>query len=181
MPSQIAGQWNRAVPASIDDWRRSLVLVAIGAFALLLGVLLYLTDRPAAHAVLIPSVPALASGGRLFGVIGQWMPTFVHTFAFSLFTAAALPWCSTPRYGSCVAWCAVNVAFEIGQHRHIGPLLAEALTEHLGRSPLPRALANFFARGTFDSGDIAAAFVGAFAAAAVLYIVQPGRERPYAR
>jgi hypothetical protein len=155
------------------------LLVAPGCLALAVGLLVYLTDRDASRAVLIPSVGALAAS-NVFGMFGQWLPSFVHTFAFSLFTAAALPSRLAARYGACAAWCAVNVAFEAGQHPQVGARLAEALQRGFGRTALTRPLANYFLRGTFDGNDIVAAVLGAVAAAAVLRLVQGLPENDHA-
>jgi hypothetical protein len=146
------------------------VLVAIGSLGLAVGLLVYMTDRDAAHAMLFPTIAALDTG-PVFGVLGPWLPSFVHTFAFSLFTVAALPSRSAWRYRACAAWCAVNVAFEMAQHLHVSVRLAEALEGGFGPASLTRPLANYFLRGTFDVGDIAAATAGALAAAGVLYLV----------
>jgi hypothetical protein len=144
--------------------------VAIGSLALAVGLLVYMTDRDAAHAMLFPAVAALDSG-PVFGILGLCLPSFAHPFAFSLFTAAALPSRSAWRYCACAAWCAVNVAFEMGQHPRVNAPLAEALQGSFGPTLLTRPLANYFLRGSFDVGDIAAATAGALAAAGVLYLV----------
>jgi len=162
-----------------DPWRRPVLMTAAGCLTLAFGLLVYLLDRPPSQAVLIPSIAALA-GTRLFGVVGQWLPSFVHPLAFSLFTAAALPSRATPPYGACASWCAVNVAFEIGQHRQISGRLAAALHDCFGESPRARALANYFVHGTFDIGDIVAAVLGALAAAAVLRLAQSIMEKSHA-
>jgi hypothetical protein len=153
--------------STFDAWGRRTALLAVGCLGLATGVVVYLTDRDAAHAILIPTVVRL-SGRHLFGSVGLWLPSFVHPFAFSLFTAAALRPRSTPRYGVCAAWCAVNIAFEIGQHALLARHLAELLYGTLGYTSLARSLANYFVRGTFDIGDIAAALLGAVAAAGVM-------------
>ena len=160
------------------DWE-VVLLAAIACLALAVGVLVYLTDRDTSHAVLIPAVGALA-GSHLFGALGQWLPSFVHPFAFSLFTAAALPPRSASRYGACAAWCAVNVAFELGQHPRVSARLAEALQGSFAQTALTRPLANYFLRGTFDVGDIVAAVIGAFAAAGVLHFMQRASENDHA-
>lgn len=148
--------------------RRPGLLVATGSLALLVGVLVYLADRDASRALLIPAIAALA-GHPMYGVWGQWLPSFVHPFAFSLFTAAALPERSTPSYGACVVWCAINLAFEIGQHPAFKAGLVDALQGDVGRFWPTRAVANYLLRGTFDAGDIVAALCGALTAAAVLH------------
>lgn len=179
MSDAIVHQRNSLAPASTDGWERPAVLVVAGCLAVALGLLVYAADRPAGHALLIPAFPAFMAG-RLFGTLGQWLPSFVHPFAFSLFTAAALSSRATPWYEACIAWCAVNVAFEVGQHPQISARLATVIDDVLGQSPPARALANYFVHGTFDIGDIVAAVLGALAAAAVLRLTQSFLERHHA-
>ena len=95
-----------------ESRNRDALLAALACLALAMGVLVYLADREPSHAALIPSVQVLAAS-HLFGTLGQWLPSFVHPFAFSLLAAAALPPRMARRYGACAAWCAVNVLFEI--------------------------------------------------------------------
>lgn len=146
------------------------VFLVIAIMALAVGLLVYMADRVAAPPLLMPAF-ALLGTGALFGVLGQWLPSFVHPFAFGLLTAAVLPPRSAWRYGACAAWGAVNVAFEVGQHPSISTPLAAALHGAFGASPPARALANYFVLGTFDRGDIVAAVLGALAAAALLRVV----------
>lgn len=159
--------------------RRAAVLAGIGCVAFEVGLLLYLTDRVGWQALLLPALAAL-TGGNVFGALGQWLPSFVHPFSFSLFTAAALPPASAPRHGACVAWAAVNIAFELGQHPRVSASLAEAMQGGLSGMPLAQALARYFIDGTFDSGDIVAALLGALAASAVLHLVHRDREHNHA-
>ena len=132
------------------------------------GVLLYLTDRQFSRALLIPAVQGLA-GLHLFGAVGLWLPSFVHTFSFSLFTATALGLGPVPRCGACAAWCLVNVAFEFGQHTQLKAHWADALQGGWAAAPGAWPLFQYFLRGTFDVADVAAAVAGAVAAAAVLH------------
>ena len=148
-------------------------------------MLVYLTDRSVSHVQLMPTMPRLAlwAGQPVFGAIGQWLPSFVHPLAFSLLTVAALPaheTPATPRYAVCVAWGAVNVVFELGQHAAVREPLAAALQDVLGRAPPVRWLASYFLRGTFDIGDLVAAVLGALAAAVVLHRLQPQPDRHHA-
>ena len=153
----------------------SAAMASVASVALLLGALVYLTDRDASQALLIPDLGA-RSASRLFGALGQWLPSFVHPLAFSLFTAACLPAWAGPRYGACAAWGAVNIAFEIGQHPQLRALWADALRAGEAPAAWIQALARYFARGTFDHGDIVAAVLGALAAAAVLRILCKERK-----
>lgn len=176
--ARIAESANRHSTAGSSNGSAVVLLPAIGCLALVLGLLVYLTDRDAGHAVLIPTFGALA-GRNLFGGLGQWLSSFVHPFAFSLFTAASLPSRSAWRYGACAAWCAMNVAFEVGQHPHVSARLAEVLQASLGQSSLTRTLTNYFLRGSFDVGDIVAAVVGSMVAAGVLCLVQRESENDH--
>ena len=155
------------------------LLVMMGSIALALGLTVYLTDRNASHAVLIPGVAALA-GSNVFGALGQWLPAAVHPFAFGLFTAAVLPPRSAWRYGACAAWCVVNLAFELGQHPLVSGYVAGALQAGSGQSVPGRMLANYFLHGTFDGADMLAAVLGAVAAAAVLRRMQQVQEIDHA-
>ena len=175
-----AGSANRAKLARIKGWGRSASVAGIGCVAFAVGLLVYLTDRDSSKAALIPTVAWLA-GSKVFGALGGWLPSFVHTFAFSLFTAAVLPERAVPRYGVCVVWFAVNVGFEIGQHPQISVRLAEVLQGAFGGIPLTQPLASYFVHGTFDPGDIVAALLGAMAAAAALRLMHRGRKENHAQ
>jgi len=151
-------------------------LVAVGAFALAIGVVVYLTDRRGPLATLASALGA-STGHHLFGDLGQWLPSFVHPFAFSLFTAAVLPRRSAWQYAGCVGWGAVNIAFEVGQHPRFSAAWAGALQTAFGSSPWVQRVANYFTLGTFDGSDIVAAILGSLAAAAVLWLGRPRWEK----
>lgn len=128
------------------------VLVAVACSALATGLIVYVADRASTPPALIAPF-VLGSVGPLFGSIGQWLPSFVHPFGFSLLTAATRPRDAAPAYDACLAWWAVNVIFETGQHPQFHLL-----------------------RGTFDVGDLLAATLGALAAAAVIRLVRRQEE-----
>lgn len=146
------------------------VLVLMGCAALGFGLLVYLADRDLARSALIPAAAALTVG-PLAGTLGLWLPSFVHPFAFSLFTAAARHRSAPPAYGACAAWWAADVAFEVGQH----PAVSTPVAAWLARAPdsvwFARVLADYFARGIFDPLDLLACTLGALAAAGVLLVV----------
>jgi hypothetical protein len=146
---------------------------------LAVGMLVYMADRDPVHAALFPTIAAL-HGGAVFGVLGAWLPSFVHPFAFSLFTAAALPAHLGWRLAACVSWGAVNVAFEVGQHPHVSASLADWLQSGDAPTWPAQALSNYFLRGTFDVADIGAALLGAAAAAGVLCWMRGPLEKHHA-
>ena len=153
--------------AQVRTMRNSASLAAGGVAALAVGLLVYLCDRGASSTALLPASWALA-GGPMFGALGAWLPSFVHPLAFSLFTAALLPPRAAPAYGVCAGWCAVNLAFEVGQHPSVSGALGHGVQDAFGNGPMSTALARYFVRGTFDVADAVAAVLGSLAAAAVM-------------
>lgn len=139
-------------------WRWPVLLVAAAGAALALGVAVYTTGRAG------------------FGPLGGWLPTWAHTFAFSLLTAAVLPPRSAARYGGCAVWCTLNLAFEIGQHPQLGGPLAQTLQAGFGNGAPVRRLAAYFVHGSFDRMDLLAALAGALMAAAALTQAPRGME-----
>jgi hypothetical protein len=142
----------------------------LGALALAIGLLVYLTGRDAAHAQWIPAVPALA-GTLSFGTAGAWLPSLVHVLGFGLLTAALVP--ASVRTATCAAWCAVDRAFELGQHSQMAPLLSGWLLQLPVSVPGADALGRYFSRGTFDPRDLLACVAGAVLAAAILRLDRP--------
>jgi hypothetical protein len=165
--------------ADVESRRQPAILALIASLALALGLVVYLADRDATSAMLIPNIAAFGHG-NLFGALGQRLPSFIHPFSFSLFTAAVLSPRPTPRYGACIAWGAVNVAFEVGQHPLVSARLTEVLLGPLHGLPLVEPLARYFVRGTFDWGDIAAALLGMVSAGVVLHFTCRGEEDEHA-
>jgi hypothetical protein len=155
-----------------------MLLVGAGCAALSIGVLVYLADRAAQHAVLMPDI-AVFGVRNLFGVLGQCLPSFVHALAFSLFTAAVLKPGSTARLGACGFWGAVNVAFEVGQHPAFSPMWAAALLGEAGNWAIAPCVLNYFLHGTFDPQDVCAAVLGASAAGVFLRFVDPKLGAPH--
>jgi hypothetical protein len=152
------------------------VLIAAAGLQLGLGLLVYLADRGSSHVALLRWLP-LAGGHAVFGVLGQWLPSFVHACAFGLLTAAALPAVPALRLGACAVWGAADVAFELGQHPILSPWLASTLHHAFGTGPLTRALSNYFVHGTFDIGDVAAAVLGALAASLLVMLLRSMEDR----
>src|SRR5690349_18279042 len=86
------------------------LMLLFAGLALGLGLLVYLADREATGAMLLPRAAALGTG-PLFAAAGAWLPSFIHPFAFGLLSAAALPRRNRPAYGAVVGWWAVDLAF----------------------------------------------------------------------
>lgn len=148
-----------------------------GLLALALGLLLYWVERDASRTLLIPRFDTLQARGTL-PVISGWLPSLLHTLAFGLLTAAAMPRRRAWRLGAVAAWAVVNVAFEIGQHPTIASTLTNALLDRAEPGLVVQALAAYVHYGRFDPNDIAAAVAGAAVAAASLLLLDRSRGAP---
>jgi hypothetical protein len=152
--------------ASPTGW----ALCLVAALVLALGTAVYLTDRNPAQAQWIPAVPALA-GRQLFGVGGQWLPSFVHPFAFALVSAAALPHTARHAAAACLAWAGINLLAELGQHAVFKPLWADLLHGGSATAAPLQWLARYELHGRFDPGDLVAIVLGAASAALLLRVL----------
>jgi hypothetical protein len=154
-------------------------LVAAAAGALALGIVVYLVDRPAGSAQLLPAAWHAARPLGVFGPFGSVVPDLAHAFALSVLTGL-LARTRRAAAAACVAWWLVDSLLEVAQWQ----VAAQALRPHL-----PAFVATYLQRGTFDVADLAAIALGAWLAYALLARVQlavgPGpaarrraRERP---
>jgi hypothetical protein len=145
-----------------------LLLLSVAALTLLLAALVYVVDRPAGSAYLAPSWWAPHGPSRsLFGAVGDWLPSFAHAFAFTVFTGAVLP---ATRWRAWLAgglWSAIGTSLEIGQHPALSQQLAAALPGWFASVPVLDHLGGYWRRGTFDVRDLIAVLAGC-ASAAVL-------------
>ena len=126
-------------------------LFALGFTALLLGVLVYALERPAGSVAILPA--GLMPGGAFLGPLAGPLPTFLHTFAFALMTAAFLTPTRRARLAACGVWAVINFAFEVSQH------------------PAFMELTGFGMHGAYDPLDLLAALAGALVA--YLFLQRP--------
>ena len=114
---------------------------------LAMGALVYSLERPADSVLFLPAALSLHDGQTyLPPLLGGPLPSFLHSLAFSLMTAAMLG--PGPRNAAlaCAAWAAINTLFEFSQY----PLFAN--------------LTGVGMAGIFDPLDLMAALLGALAA-----------------
>lgn len=149
-----------------DIVRTALFCVAI--LALICGVIVYIfvRDTPSLYLLTLlefgqtdslqsadetPSALLLFTGS---------LPTAVHTFAFTVFTALALGVSRRSHVVfACFFWAAINTAFEFSQVADVCPDLLL-----LNQSLLGRVSCNYISAGTFDWLDIGSVILGSFAA-----------------
>jgi hypothetical protein len=137
------------------------VACAVAALAVAAG--LYIVDRSPADVYLFPSALAFPGAPVLSaGVLGGSLPSFLHVFAFILFTAAVLgPRTVRSTAAIAAAWCVTDILFELGQYPLLAPRIAAALPHWFRNVPLLDNVGPYFLRGTFDPADMAAIVVGA--------------------
>ena len=123
---------------------RGAILAAGGFAALALGAAVYALDRPPGSVGFLPR--AFVDDGGRFGLLAGSLPSFLHTMAFALITAALLKPTRRAGLAACAVWAAINLAFEFSQHAAF------------------RELTGFGMYGTFDPLDLMAALLGAAAA-----------------
>jgi hypothetical protein len=127
----------------------------MGLLMLLLGVLVYLTARPA------ETVPGLLTPLSVSHAIsGDWkhftnsIPTFAHTAAFILLMMALLK--TRPRRAAviCTLWLLLEALFEVGQHEAVSASFAAAVPDWWEELPGLQGTRGYFLRGTFDPLDL---------------------------
>jgi hypothetical protein len=139
--------------------------LAAALSALVLGLLVYLFSRSAESIYLFTAFSVFPTQQYdLFGVIGYWLPSFLHTYAFILLTVISIG--NGPRIiiTCSLFWVAIGCLFELGQHPTVSTLLVKYFPEWFSGIPLLENSANYFQYGTFDPLDLLATLTGALAA-----------------
>jgi len=148
--------------------------IAIGAASLATGILVYLAVRPAGSVWFLPPTWHLdiALPNIVRHSTGQ-VPTFTHVLAFSLFSSGVVA--SRRREGAiiCMGWFLLESAFEIGQRHNVSVWLVPWLPSWFDHVWLLANARTFFAWGTFDPLDLAAAAAGAAMAYFIISRTQP--------
>ncbi|WP_372523261.1 hypothetical protein [Sulfuricaulis sp.] len=145
--------------------RPSVLYVVIAAVALSVGLLVYLLGRQPEHVYFLFHGFSLAHGHHLlFGVLGNYLPSFVHVYAFILLTAAVADFSKARLLRICAAWFVIASLFEIAQHPAISPIIAAAVPAWFTRVPIFDNTAAYFLNGTFDPLDLLSIVLGTIAA-----------------
>lgn len=140
---------------------RGAMLFLAGLAALAAGALVYMLERPADSVLFLPAALSLYDGGAwLPPALGGALPSFLHTMAFALMTAALLPAMVRARLAACAVWASIDILFEAAQH----PLLVATVG-----TGMP---------GIFDPLDMAAALAGGTAAFVASRKICSGERSP---
>ena len=135
---------------------RSVTIQVIAAvIVLMIGVLVYLLDRPSTSVYLIPDSWSFGDSiPPVFGAIGAHLPTFAHTFGFILLTSALLePW-RWSAITACAGWWLVGSLFEIAQSDAWAPMVVSTVPDWFADWPLLDNVAVYFNAGQFDLYDL---------------------------
>jgi hypothetical protein len=158
--------------------RPATLQVIFAVLVLAIGVFVYLLDRPSTSVYLVPDSWELGNSlPSVFGAIGDQLPTFAHTFAFTLLTSAALePW----RWSAviaCSGWWAIASLFEIAQSDAWAGVIAARVPGWFADWPLLDNVADYFVGGRFDWLDLMSIGAATLCAFAVIQLSHRGSNR----
>ena len=138
-------------------------MLLLAAILLATGILVYAFDR--GGTVYFLSAWTSAPPPTVFsGPLGNHLPTFLHTLAFILITAAILrPW---PRLllPICATWFGIECLFELGQMAPYDGHIAAILPLWFEGVPVLQNTSGYFIRGTYDALDVVSIALGAIIA-----------------
>jgi hypothetical protein len=151
----------------------------IGALALSIGCLVYLVDRAPLQTYFVYSAGVNISLHNilpdLFGPLSNFLPSFIHVFAFALITAGLVSCGKRGWLIICFGWFLINSAFEFGQKFNVWT--SKLIPSSFQSIPILENTKGFFLRGTFDVYDLVAMAIGAVAAYVVLSVTTRRRYR----
>jgi hypothetical protein len=152
--------------------------ILIGLTVLLLGTLIYLTDRPSEHTYFIYKSFLNKSLHNtlpnLFGFIGYSLPSLIHVFSFILITAGFLCCQKKGCIIICACWFFTGAFFELGQK--FKTLSSKMVPDWFSGIPLLENTKNYFVLGTFDINDLTAIALGTILAYFALSITIKRRK-----
>jgi len=142
----------------------------IGFNALLLGAIFYYFFRSSGNIYFIEflglapqlhiTMPPLLTG------VGRCLPTFIHVFSFILLTAGFVAGSKKSYLIIALAWCAIDLLFEIGQG--FGREIMQIIPDWFSDIPFLENTRNYFMRGSFDWYDLVSIAIGSLAAYFIL-------------
>lgn len=146
--------------------------ILLGTLGLSVGTLVYLIDRnPEQIYFIYHSSIGLSlyhSLPKLFGPIGNSLPTFIHVFSFILLTAAIIGCGKRGHLVICLGWLVVDLLFELGQK--FKSLSVMLTPDWFSTIPYLENSKNYFLYGFFDLNDIGSIILGAILAYILLLI-----------
>ncbi len=152
--------WSSRVLVPVRQCRPEAGMLLLATLLLAAGIFVYVLERGAAVHFLSGWAIAPAATD-VFGLLGHHLPTFLHTLAFILITAAILrPWPHTLPF-NCVAWFGIECLFELGQRPPFDNVVAALIPAWFKATPVLEFTTDYFIGGTFDTLDIVSIGLGA--------------------
>ena len=146
------------------------ITAAIGA--LCIGVLVYVLDRHTEFVYFLSGWPSFNSVPvGFFGNIGDYLPTFVHVYAFILLTVVVAVPAISKLVPVCLAWFAIDSLFELAQLNPIAQWIGSHTPMGFSGIPFLDNTADYFLSGTFDMLDLLSIATGALAAYLTIVII----------
>ncbi|MEA3435574.1 MAG: hypothetical protein U9R43_03855 [Thermodesulfobacteriota bacterium] len=146
------------------------IQILTGATVLFFGILVYLVDRPPDQTLFIDKSPVnislYSALPGLFGIIGNSLPSFAHVFSFILITAGLIASKKRHFIIICLFWFLTNLIFELGQK--FSTMFIKFIPDWFASIPVLENTGDYFIRGTFSFGDMAAITIGTIVAYFVL-------------
>jgi hypothetical protein len=140
-----------------------LFVVATGALGV--GVLVYVFDRQAEFVYFLPGWLSLhTQAGSVFGSIGDYLPTFIHVYAFILLTVIVAVPAITKLIPVCLAWFTLDSLFEVAQLNPMAQWIGSHTPGWFNGIPFLENTADYFLMGTFDVFDLLSIAAGTLTA-----------------
>jgi hypothetical protein len=151
--------------------------ILIGIAALVIGVVLYLLDRPSGQTYFVPeSMSLFEETPQLFGMAGEHLPTFLHVFGFCLITCGILTQNRWVTVGVCSFWVLFDGLFEIAQHPAVASLIVEHIPAWFNNVAIFENTQDYFLSGRFDPVDLFSILLGGMLAYMVFLATQKTRN-----
>ncbi|MDH5392940.1 MAG: hypothetical protein OEY11_07115 [Gammaproteobacteria bacterium] len=159
--------------ARFNDW-----LIGVGVAALVLGVIVYLVDRPPSQVYFVPELLSQYNGGPfVFGLSGYHMPAFLHAFAFSLISVGIINSSFRVAVGVCLIWLFIDGLFELAQHQLIAVQIAGYIPGWFKGIPVLQNTRDYLLYGRFDVADLFAILLGVVCALLIIFLSQLKKQR----
>jgi hypothetical protein len=153
-------------------------LLAIAMMALGIGVLIYVFDRQAQYVYFLPAwLSAYNAHGGVFGLLGNYLPTFIHVYAFILLTVVVAGLSGTRVLPVCFFWFAIDSLFEVAQWGPVARWLAVHTPDWFEGIPFLENTSAYFLHGTFDVLDLLSIALGTLAAWLTCQFFLKGTEK----
>jgi hypothetical protein len=159
--------------AKTTELRQSqFVIIALGLVALTIGTLVYVLDRPSTAVYFVPDSSLLAQNTPLlFGLLGNYLPAFMHAMAFVLFSIVFAG--KRHLWLMAAAWFVAELLFELSQLDVVATWIATSVPTWFAGAPILENIPSHFLTGRFDSMDVLFLLLGCASASAIGYLMLP--------